>query len=271
MSQEILLNAREVSKGYVRKRWPFSPGERIPAVTGVDVTVQKGSTLAIVGRSGSGKSTLARCLARLEVPDSGEIWFDGRDVLKLAGSGLKLFRREIQLVFQHSATAINPLFSAIDAVAEPLCVQRVGNTKQQRARAISLLERVGIPQAWAERSSLEFSGGERQRLALARALILQPKLLILDEALSGLDAATQVQIMKILLSLQEEFSFSYLFITHDLIMASRIAQHVAVMENGRIVETARIPDLFVQAQSAAARALIRAIPQMSMEAASPGF
>jgi peptide/nickel transport system ATP-binding protein len=266
--QPTLLEARNVSKCYKRGRWP-SARTQVIALKDVHVALRARSTLALVGKSGAGKSTLARCLALLEAPDSGEIRFQGGDVSALRNSELAATRRNIQLVFQQSATAMNPRFPASEIVAEPLRIEGSTSKSESCERALALLDRVGIPARSAHRSPLEFSGGQRQRIAIARALILQPKVLILDEALSGLDVCTQAQIANVLLQLQASLSFSYLFISHDLRMAACMADTIAVIEQGWIVETGSVAALFSRPQQNATRELIDAIPKATKSAVTP--
>ena len=242
---------------------------RVSAVENVDLQIRSGSTLALVGKSGSGKSTLARCLALLERADSGEVWFCGTNLLTLRQSQLKPIRRDIQIIFQHSATALNPRFTAAEIVSEPLRIQGITEKQKCRERAVAMLEKVGIPVRSMHRSSLEFSGGQRQRIAIARALILQPKLIILDEALSGLDLPLQAQIAGMLLTLQASLALSYLFISHDLQTAARLAGTLAVMERGRIVETGNTSELLARPLHPATRELIASVPRMPSSAAGP--
>ncbi len=258
--QPPLLEARQVSKSYARGRWNSSSRFRVAALESIDLVILPCSTLALAGRSGAGKSTLARCLARLEEPDSGEVWFQGKELLRLRSKELAGTRRNIQLVFQHSATAMNPLLTAADIVAEPLRIRGNDGREERRERALAMLERVGIPREWAARKPLEFSGGQRQRLAIARALILKPALLILDEALAGLDLSTQARIANLLLELQGSLSLSYLFISHDLRMAGYLADTLVVMERGRIVEAGGAGELFANPQHAETRRLVQSIP-----------
>ncbi|MDQ2843244.1 MAG: dipeptide/oligopeptide/nickel ABC transporter ATP-binding protein [Acidobacteriota bacterium] len=232
------------------------------ALDNVHLTLWARSTLALVGKSGSGKSTLARCLALIEEPDSGEYRFRGRDVLTLPKGDLKPIRRDVQLIFQQAATAMNPLLTALDIVAEPLRIQRTTSKKESCERAVAMLEQVGISARSAHRLPLEFSGGQRQRIAIARALITKPKLLILDEGFSGLDVCTQAQIAKMLLQLQTSLSLSYLFISHDLRMAAYLTDMMAVMEKGRIVETGSVADLFSCSRQDATRELVDSIPEL---------
>lgn len=260
LQQVPLLEARQVCKSYARGKRFSQARSRVAALADINLQLFPSSTLALVGKSGSGKSTLGRCLARLEDPDSGEVWFQGKDLLKLRSSDLSIARRQIQLVFQHSATAMNPLFSAVEIVAEPLRIHAKISKKHRLECALALMKQVGIPPGLADRSPLQFSGGQRQRLAIARALILKPTILVLDEALSGLDCAIQAQIANLLIELQASFSLSYLFISHDLRMAAYLADTVAVMEQGRIVESSTVGGLFSRPQHAAARELINSIP-----------
>ena len=200
----------------------------IRALDGVDLSIAPGITTALVGQSGSGKSTLARCLARLEQPDAGEI-------ISTAGA--------VQLVFQDAAGSLNPRMRAADIVAEPLAIRGVPRAERRR-RALDLMAQTGLSPDSAERLPFEFSGGQRQRLAIARALTLEPALLILDEALSGLDLSIQAQILNLLADLH----LTCLHITHDLSLALRIAGHIAVMHRGRIVESSPARD-FTLAQT----------------------
>jgi len=210
-------------------------GEVVSALNDVSFSVASGRTLALVGDSGSGKSTLALCLACLERPTSGRVWFGGRDVAALDEKQLRGVRPQIQLVFQDPARSLNPRFSALEILTEPLIVQRKWGQRETRERALELLERVGLSSEMARRRTREFSGGQRQRLAIARALVLEPKLLILDEALSALDCSVQAQIANLLSDLQSSLGLTYIFITHDLAMAAHVGDEVARMDRGRIV------------------------------------
>jgi ABC-type dipeptide/oligopeptide/nickel transport system ATPase subunit len=176
-------------------------------------------------------------MSRLEEPDSGEVRFEGRNLLTLGRAQSVAVRRSIQFIFQDSAIAMNPRFSAAEVVEEPLRIQTSMGRKSRRMQALAMMEQVGISPQWAERSALEFSGGQRQRLALARALVLKPRLLILDEALSSLDLAIQTQMTELLLEFRASLSLTFLFITHDLRLAARIADRIVVIRKGRIVES----------------------------------
>ncbi len=200
----------------------------VRALDGVDLTIAVGGTTALAGQSGSGKSTLARCLARLERPDAGEI------------TGTE----SVQLVFQDAAGSLNPRMRAAEIVAEPLAIRGIPRAERRR-RALELMAQCGLSPDSAERFPFEFSGGQRQRLAIARALTLEPELLILDEALSGLDLSIQAQISNLLADLQEARGLTYLHITHDLTLARRVADHIAVMHRGRITECGSARDLTI--------------------------
>src|ERR1700746_2115451 len=207
----------------------------VSALNGVSLSIDSGTTLALVGDSGSGKSTLALCLACLERPTSGRIWFEGRNLAALGEKELRLVRPQIQLIFQDPARSINPRFTALEILMEPLIVQRKWGQHQVRERAVPSWERVGLTREMSPRRAREFSGGQRQRLAIARALMLEPRLLILDEALSALDCSVQAQIANLLLDLQSSLGLTYLFITHDPAMAAHLSDEVALMDRGRIV------------------------------------
>jgi ABC-type glutathione transport system ATPase component len=216
--------------GVLRKRIP------IAAVSQVDFEIPAGKTLALVGSSGSGKSTVARCVTRLETPDAGQVWLGGRDILRLGSRDLRCFRSEIQMIFQDAVTSMNPRFSAAQIIEEPLLIQHRDSKEDRRKRALELMSEVGLSPNSADRSVMEFSGGQRQRLAIARAVALQPKILVLDEALSGLDLSTEAQIINLLLELQATHSLTYLFISHDMALVARLADTIAVISAGRIVE-----------------------------------
>lgn len=229
-----LLRVESLSKNYVRGNlWRG----RVPVKAAQDINfkIRKGQTLALVGASGSGKSTVARCVARLEKPDDGQVLIEGMDIANLSSRELRPLRSQVQMIFQDAITSMNPRFSAAEVIEEPILLQ--GKSAQERREiAAKLIKEVGLPIEALDRSVMEFSGGQRQRIAIARALTLQPKLLILDEALSGLDLSTQARIANLLLDLQPAHTLSYLLISHDLALVSRMADEVAVMSGGRIVE-----------------------------------
>ncbi len=253
-----LLRAAHVTKLY-RRGSRFTSKLDIVAIEDVNLALFPKSTLAVVGKSGSGKSTLARCLAGLESPDSGEICVEGRNLPSLRGKELKRVRRNVQLIWQHSATAMNPRLTALETVLEPLRIQGVA-TKERRERGFVIFRQLSIPEEWANRLPHALSGGQRQRLALARALILNPKVLILDEALTGLDLPAQAQIVDLLLKLRDEFSLAQLFISHDLPMAASLAHTIAVIDTGRIVEMGTAAEICSHPQCACTRELVACTP-----------
>lgn len=235
-----VLRVKGLSKRYVRGGL-WRNRAAVAAVNGVDFEIFTGKTLALVGESGSGKSTVARCVARLEKPDSGQIWIEGENIAQSDGRGSEpkgarlVLRNRVQMVFQDAVTSMNPRFTAAQAVEEPLLIMGL-NADLRRQAAATVVEEVGLSPGWLDRSVMEFSGGQRQRLAIARALVVRPKLLVLDEALTGLDLSTQAQIANLLLDLQSAHSLTYLLISHDLALVASIADTVAVMSGGRIVE-----------------------------------
>ena len=237
---ESLLRVKGLCKHYVRGGlW----GKHVPvaAVSCVDFDIPRGKTLALVGESGSGKSTVARCVTRQERPDSGQILIQGTDIAQLRSRDLAPFRSGIQLIFQDAVTAMNPRFSALEVIEEPLLINARErpdgrNRRNRHELACALLIEVGLSPDWIHRPMFHFSGGQRQRLALARALALRPQLLVLDEALSGLDLSTQAQIANLLLDLQAPHSLTYLLISHDLALVARLADVIAVMSKGKTVE-----------------------------------
>src|ERR1700737_4855636 len=246
-------------------------GRRVPgfrAVDSVSFSIFPGSTLALVGESGSGKSTLAQCLACLERVTSGRIWFEGRDLAALEEKELRAVRPRLQLVFQDPANSLNPRWTVGEIVAEPLLV-RGGTAKRERdARAAQALERVGLAAEYLERRPRELSGGQRQRVAIARALVLEPRLLILDEVLSALDCSIQAQIANLLVELQRAYGLAYLFITHDLRMAAHLADEIAVMSQGKIVEQGPVGKILRDARSPEVCSLlgVAPVPREAMEA-----
>jgi ABC-type glutathione transport system ATPase component len=239
-----LLRVASLSKDYVQRR-TFSRTEfTVNAFQDVDLELFNGQTLALVGESGAGKSSLARCIALLEHPDSGEIELEGENLLELNRKARFRIRRRVQMIFQEPASALNPMLTACEIIAEPLVIQREGTQLQRRQRALQLMEQVGLDANWERKRPFEFSGGQRQRLTIARALTLKPSVLIFDEALSNLDAPNQALILELLGELQVSHSLAYLHISHDLRLVSQFADEVAVMYQGRIVEHQKTHDLF---------------------------
>src|SRR5271168_1716370 len=237
-----LLKVENLVKHYAAGRAARSK-EKLAALDGVSLSIAPQSTLALVGESGSGKSTLALCIACLESPTSGNVWFEGIDVAALGENQQRVLRPQIQLVFQDPASSLNPRWNVLDIVSEPFFAQRLFTKPDRAVKALQLLDRVAIPRKMAGRRADELSGGQKQRLAIARALALQPKLLILDEALSALDCSVQSEIANLLLELQSSLRLAYLFITHDIAMAAHLSDQIAVMDGGKIVEMGSVGDV----------------------------
>jgi ABC-type glutathione transport system ATPase component len=261
-SHEPLLCAEHLSMNHVQRHAVTNVNRILQAFTDVNLTIYPCTTVALVGESGAGKSSLARCLALLEKPAEGEIWFEGVNLLALDGRALFPIRRKVQMIFQDPTSALNPRLTAGEIIAEPLLIQGQGTKAQQRVRALELMEQVGLLRQWEGKTALEFSGGQRQRLAIARALILEPKLLILDEALSSLDIANQDMILKLLIDIQAAHSLTYLHISHDLRLVSRFAEVVAVMHAGKIVEQGRASNVFAEPQHPYTQELLAAMPSL---------
>jgi ABC-type glutathione transport system ATPase component len=252
------LAKRYAGRGLVRRAAEFT------AVDAVSFSILPGSTLALVGESGSGKSSVAMCLACLEQVTSGQIWFEGRDVAALADKELRAVRPKLQMVFQDPASSLNPRWAVREIVEEPLLVQGRVASRERAERAAQVLERVGLGTEYLEQRPAELSGGQRQRVAIARALILEPKLLILDEVLSALDVSIQAQIANLLMDLQRALGLAYLFITHDLRMAAHLADEIAVMSRGKIVEQGTTEKILRSSECAETQSLLGA-PRVERE------
>ncbi|MGI9145606.1 MAG: ABC transporter ATP-binding protein [Chloroflexota bacterium] len=233
---------------------------QVRAVDGVTFSLAAGQTLALVGESGCGKSTLARTVIRLLHPTDGSIRFRGQDVTHVRGGDLRRFRRQIQMVFQDPYSSLNPRLSARQSVAEPLRIHRLYDAATTRERVDQMLDRVGIPLQDADRLSGQFSGGQRQRIAIARALALEPDVLVLDEPVAALDVSTQAQILNLLRALQRDLDVAYLFISHDLAVVRQIADRIAVMYLGKIVEMGDAHEIYERASHPYVKALLSAVP-----------
>jgi len=261
-----LVEARELRKSYGRSAKFFSGdghGVRFTAVDGVSFSVAPGETFAIVGESGCGKTTLARMLLRLIEPDSGEIAFDGQDLLRLSGESLRVKRRQMQMIFQDPFASLNPRMRVGAIVAEPLAIHEPGlSGAERRDHAIAMLLRVGLTEDAMKRYPHEFSGGQRQRIGIARALILRPKLVVADEPVSALDVSVGAQVLLLLQELQREFGLTYIFISHSLPVVAQVATRVAVMRAGRFVEVGGVEQVLHAPVDGYTKELLAAVPEL---------
>lgn len=267
-NMQPLLRVEKLVKCYERQN-VFGSREKLLALDGVSFAVSQGATLAVVGESGSGKSTLGFCISCLEIPTSGSIWFEGRDIVVLAESERRKLRPQIQLIFQDPSNSLNPRWSVEEILLEPLNLQGKLKREETKQRAVALMTQVGLSPDMFQRSPAQLSGGQRQRLAIARALALEPKLLILDEALSALDCSVQAQVANLLMELQRTLGMTYLFITHDMAMAAHLADEIAVMSRGRIVEQGPAEKVVRHPKEEITRHLLAAMASLNSAARPP--
>jgi oligopeptide transport system ATP-binding protein len=261
-SDEILLRVEKLVKYF-----PITEGiivqrqvGAVHAVDGVTFNVKRGETLGLVGESGCGKSTTGRTILQLYRPTSGSVIFDGVDLVQLKGEDLRKMRRKMQMIFQDPYASLNPRMTVGEIIGEPLIIHNVAKGKEVQERVESLLELVGLNPAFENRYPHEFSGGQRQRIGVARALALQPELIICDEPISALDVSIQAQVVNLLEDLQKQFNLTYLFIAHDLSMVRHISNRVAVMYLGTIVELANRKELYADPLHPYTQALLSAVP-----------
>ena len=255
-----LLEVRHLVKEFGRRGGLLRKGSVVRAVNDVSFAIDEGETFGLVGESGSGKTTTGRCILRLIEPTSGEVRFNGEDVLSFSRSRMRQARRDMQIVFQDPYSSLNPRMRVGAIVEEPLIIHRIGSKPERRARVAELFELVGLDPAQLSRYPHQFSGGQRQRIGLARSLALNPSLVIADEPVSALDVSVQAQVINLLMDLQERLKLTYLFIAHDLRLVRHICSRVAVMYLGRIVEIGPTEQLFEAPAHPYTRALLSAIP-----------
>lgn len=261
MMSGALIDIKDLNKQFVLSGGLFNPRKRtIHAVSGVNLKIVKGETLGLVGESGCGKSTLARLITRLEKPSSGRIEFKGENIFNYRGTSLQSYRRNVQMIFQDSYSSLNPRKSALGMIKEPLTIHRIGEKRERNEKALSIMEKVGLKKEQANRYSHEFSGGQRQRVGIARALVLNPELIIADEPVSSLDVSIQAQILNLLKDLKKDYRLTYLFVSHDLNVVRFIADRVAVMYLGRVVEMAPNRDIYERPLHPYTQMLLSAVP-----------
>jgi len=257
----VVLEVRSLAKSFWLSKGIFGKRE-FKAVQNVNFKLRKGHTLGVVGESGSGKTTMGLTLLRLHEPTSGEVIFDGKNLLKLSDRERQLMRRRIQIVFQNPYASLNPRFTIGQTLVEPMVIHNIGSgldEREQRARA--LLEKVGLDGSAFGKYPHEFSGGQRQRVAIARCLTLNPEVMVLDEAVSALDVSVQAQVLNLLRDLQDEFGLSYVFISHDLAVVRFISDEVLVMKDGQVVEQASAQEILQSPREEYTKRLLAAIPR----------
>ncbi len=256
------LSKRFADKHSIADRARRRPPPVLTALDNVDIEVAAGQTLGVVGESGSGKSTLARCIVRLYQPDEGSVTFDGTDVLAAEGGELRALRRAIQMIYQDPYSSLNPRIRVGPAVAEPARVHGLIEKGEEERYAADLLERVGLRRESVNRYPHEFSGGQRQRIAIARSLAVDPRLLIADEAVSALDVSIQAQLLALLEEIRRDLGLTMIFISHQLSVISRLADRVAIMYLGRVVETGATADVFADPRHPYTQMLLEAHPRL---------
>lgn len=263
MSQELILKAKNIKKFFpIKKGFFLRTVGQVKAVDDVSLEVRKGETLGLVGESGCGKSTLGRSLIRLYEPTSGEIEFENKDFLSLGGSELRQLRRDIQMIFQDPFASLDPRMTVGQILRQPFDIHDVGTSQERENRVKELLELVGLKPSHVNRYPHEFSGGQRQRICIARAIALNPRLMICDEPVSALDVSIQAQILNLLKDLQEKLGLTYIFISHDLSVIEYFCDRVAVMYLGKIVEIGTRDQIFSSPKHPYTQALLSAIPRV---------
>jgi len=265
-NKEILVQLRGVRKHFTVKADMGREAGVVKAVDGVDLNICKGETLGLVGESGCGKSTLGRCILRLDRPEEGSVVYEKTDVLSLTRKEMIPMRAKMQIIFQDPYSSLNPRMTVGQIIGEGLTIHNIGEKKERRDKVAYLMDKVGLRPEQAMRYPHEFSGGQRQRIGVARALALNPELIICDEPVSALDVSIQAQVINLLMDLQEEFNLTYLFVSHDLSVVKHISDRVAVMYLGRIVELADKRELYGNPSNPYTQVLLNAAPVPDVDA-----
>lgn len=262
MEETILLETKELKKEYTLKAKTIfnKKAEVLAAVNGVSLQVKTGETLGIVGESGCGKSTFARLITHLITPTSGQVIFQGKELTTFKSEEIQGIRKDIQMIFQDPYASLDPRKRVLQLLMEPLEIHHIGTKEERKAAALEMLEKVGLQKAYANRFPHEFSGGQCQRINIARALMLKPKLIICDEPVSALDVSIQAQVLNLLLDLQEQFNLTYVFISHDLNVVRYFCDRIAVMYMGQVVEYDEAETVYNNPQHDYTKKLLSAIP-----------
>jgi len=264
---ETLLHLDDVCKHFHVRGHAGGGRATVKAVDGVTLDVRRGETLGLVGETGCGKSTLARCMTRLYDLTAGKVTFQDRDISRASRRALRPLRREMQMIFQDPYGSLNPRRRVGSIIGDPFAIHGIGDRKERKDKVQQLMQRVGLNPEHYNRFPNEFSGGQRQRIGVARALALQPRLIVCDEPVSALDVSIQAQVLNLLTDLQQEFGLTYVFITHDLSVVRHVSDRIAVMYLGKVVEVARTDDIFEITRHPYTKALLSALPVPDPDAA----
>jgi oligopeptide/dipeptide ABC transporter ATP-binding protein len=264
LKNDFLIQVRDLKKYFYKEGFLSSDKIPIRAVDGISFSIRKGETLGLVGESGSGKTTAGKSVLRLIEPSSGEILFKGQDILRLDREGVRKLRPHMQFIFQDPYESLNPRMKVEEIVGEGLEVHRIARGREKLRRVSELLEKVGLHPQDAQRYPHEFSGGQRQRIGIARAISLDPELIVADEPVSALDVSIQAQILNLLMDLRDQLGLTYLFISHDLRVVKYVSDRIAVMYMGKIVERANSEDLFKRPLHPYTQILLQAIPKLDL-------
>ncbi|MDD2384785.1 MAG: ATP-binding cassette domain-containing protein [Sulfurospirillaceae bacterium] len=260
---ESIFEIKNLTKAYTIKKGLFAKPLSIKAVNGISFNVARGEILSIVGESGCGKSTTAKMLLNIEEPTSGSILFEGKDIATFTAAELKEYRKKVQIIFQDPYSSLNPRWNVGTIISEPLRLNTNMSDKDILDRVYSLMKKVGLNEEWYWRYPHQFSGGQRQRIGIARALALNPEVIVCDEPVSALDVSIQAQVLNLLLDLQQEFNLTYIFISHDLGVVEHISDRIIVMYFGDIVEQKSVEELFEHPEHSYTQTLLKAIPKIA--------